>query len=59
MGIEDYFSEKAICLIEWPELGSITLADLSCHIAIQGDSRAIKLVANTEIGQTILGRLQK
>lgn len=59
MGIEDYFSEKAICLIEWPELGNITVADLSCYIAIQGESRTIKLIANTEVGQTILGQLQK
>lgn len=59
MGIQDYFSDNSICLIEWPELGNLSIADLSCYIEMQGESRVIKLVANTEIGQTILERMQK
>ena len=57
MGIQDYFMPEAICIIEWPELGHLNNADLSCHIAMQGDGRAIKLVAETETGKMILERL--
>lgn len=58
MGIQDYFIPQAICLIEWPEIGHLPVADLCCYLEIQGDSRTIKLLANTEIGAMILGGLQ-
>ncbi len=60
MGIQDYFIPKAICIIEWPEQGDglLPVPDVSCYISIQGDSREIKLMAQTTDGETILQRLQ-
>lgn len=60
MGIQDYFIPKAICLIEWPEQGEglLPVSDVSCYISMQGDSREIKLTAQSTEGETILQRLQ-
>lgn len=59
MGIQDYFVAKAICLIEWPEQGHgfLPSADITCHIQTQGDSRELKITAQSIHGETILQRL--
>ncbi len=45
LGLEDYFSQKAICLIEWPEQAFQLLppADIFLRISIQGTQRRIEL----------------
>jgi tRNA threonylcarbamoyladenosine biosynthesis protein TsaE len=60
LGIQDYFSENAICLIEWPEYGEGVLpkADLSCHIDLESEGRHVKLVAHSAQGQHILQRFK-
>ncbi len=60
MGVQDYFMAKTICLIEWPEKGGsiLPVPDLSCYISMQGDSREIKMIAQSVNGETILQRLQ-
>jgi tRNA threonylcarbamoyladenosine biosynthesis protein TsaE len=60
IGIRDYFTPKSICLIEWPEYGEGVLpsADLACFIEIQGEKRAIKLIAQSPIGDGIIERMQ-
>lgn len=59
IGIQDYFSKDAICLIEWPEKGSSLLppADLSCYITITRQGRELRLEALSERGETILNLL--
>lgn len=59
IGITDYFSNEAICLIEWAELGADLLpeSDLTCYIAIKDDERILQLDANTKKGEQLLKRL--
>ena len=56
IGVQDYFTETAIILAEWPERGGELLrtADLSCYIIGQSAGRELRLVAQTGLGQTIL-----
>lgn len=59
MGIQDYFKDNAICLIEWPEKGEHVLPqpDLILNIEMHAMGRQIKWVATSEHGKTILQRL--
>ncbi|MEO8401939.1 MAG: tRNA (adenosine(37)-N6)-threonylcarbamoyltransferase complex ATPase subunit type 1 TsaE [Gammaproteobacteria bacterium] len=60
IGIQDYFSPKTICLIEWPEAASGMLppADLHCYIELDSMQRKVKLVPNSAHGKTILHRFE-
>ena len=59
IGIQDYFTQNAICLIEWPDkgLGILPPADLSCYIEAHEAGREIQIEAHTAEGKTILQRL--
>lgn len=59
IGIKDYFIPKAICLIEWPDMGAGMLPppDLSCYIETCSVGRKVKLEAFSERGRAILKRL--
>ncbi len=59
IGIQDYFSLNAICLIEWPEKGAPLLptSDLSCYISFKDQGRELCLEAHSELGKKILERL--
>jgi len=56
IGIQDYFLEDAICLIEWPEKGSPLLStpDLDCYIDFAGQGREMRIVACSARGIVIL-----
>lgn len=60
MGIRDYFSPDAICLVEWPERGYGVLppSDLDIDIRYDGEQRQVMLSANSEYGQTLLSQLE-
>lgn len=60
MGIRDYFSDTAICLVEWPERGEGALprADIRIKIEHEGLGRRLLLCADTIPGKTVLSRLQ-
>jgi len=53
MGGRDYFSNDAVCLVEWPQRGAGWLAepDLEITIKYQEDGRELELVAHTEKGR--------
>lgn len=59
MGIQDYFHDQAICLIEWPEKGEgiLPAPDLLCDIEMHKDGRKMKCVAATDKGAAIIDRL--
>jgi len=61
VGIQEYFSETSICLIEWPEKGEPLLPkpDLSCYISIKDQGRELRVEAYSERGERILKRLGK
>ncbi len=56
MGIRDYFSSHAICLVEWPEKGQGMLppADVEIVLEYQSDARLVKLFAHSQRGQQII-----
>lgn len=60
MGIRDYFTDSAICLVEWPDRGAGILppADLVINIEREGAGRRLLLTAATEKGLAVLARLQ-
>lgn len=59
MGIRDYFVERNLCLIEWPERGEGVLPapDLRVVIALQGTGRRLELQAVNPALQTALAAL--
>ncbi len=58
-GIEDYFSDAAICLIEWPEQGekALPIPDIIFDFQCIAESRLVLGKAMTSLGQTILQQL--
>lgn len=61
IGIQEYFTPSAICLIEWPENGFPFLPqpDLACYIAFAKEGREIRLEAHSACGQEVLEKLLK
>ncbi len=59
IGIQDYFSAQARCLIEWPEKGFPLLPppDLTCKISIMDHARAITIIASSPLGEDCLKQL--
>ncbi|CAH0534617.1 tRNA threonylcarbamoyladenosine biosynthesis protein TsaE [Vibrio stylophorae] len=59
MGIRDYFSEDALCLVEWPQKGEGLLPnpDLIIHLHYDGEQRQARIDAASEYGQQILAQL--
>ena len=60
MGIRDYFSEQAICVVEWPEKGGefIPTPDLDVTLVYVGDARKVAINALSERGAMIVKKLQ-
>lgn len=60
MGIRDYFTPDAICLVEWPEKGHGLLPepDLDIDLRYQGEERVVKLTANNQYGCQLLEQLE-
>ncbi|ANS86648.1 tRNA (adenosine(37)-N6)-threonylcarbamoyltransferase complex ATPase subunit type 1 TsaE [Vibrio scophthalmi] len=60
MGIRDYFTPDAICLVEWPEkgVGMLPDADLDIDIRYNGEARVVELVANNDYGRRLLDQLE-
>lgn len=60
MGIRDYFTPDAICLVEWPEKGEGLLpsADLDIELRYNGEARIALLTANNEYGSQLLEQLE-
>ena len=59
IGLDDYFKQQAVCLIEWPEKGAPLLPtpDLACYITFMGAGRSLRLEAYSPAGQHILTSL--
>ncbi|WP_285164098.1 tRNA (adenosine(37)-N6)-threonylcarbamoyltransferase complex ATPase subunit type 1 TsaE [Shewanella goraebulensis] len=60
MGIRDYFTDKSISIIEWPDRGHGLLpdADLAIHLSYQGEQRQVELSGLTPSGQLIVDKLK-
>ncbi|WP_333005750.1 tRNA (adenosine(37)-N6)-threonylcarbamoyltransferase complex ATPase subunit type 1 TsaE [Vibrio coralliilyticus] len=60
MGIRDYFTPDAICLVEWPEKGQGLLprADLDIELRYDDEARVVDLTANNDYGSKLLEQLE-
>jgi len=61
MGGRDYFSDDAVCLVEWPQRGEGWLAkpDLKISLEYQADGRKVELQSDTEKGQRLIAKIKK
>jgi tRNA threonylcarbamoyladenosine biosynthesis protein TsaE len=61
MGIRDYFENSSLCLVEWSEKGEgfLPAADLDLFLEPEDLGRKITIFARTELGQSIVQRLQE
>ena len=60
LGVDEYFTSQALCLIEWPEkgLGLLPKPDLEIEMRVVGDtSRRLFVQSGTDKGVRALTRL--
>lgn len=59
MGMQDYLSHTAICIIEWPEKAAALLPppDLVCAMSIVDEGRRLHITAPSLLGKNILSAL--
>lgn len=59
LGGRDYFSEDAVCLVEWPQRGEGWLSepDMALTLSYQPDGRLVELNAHTQKGQDLVNKL--
>lgn len=59
MGLRDYFTADAICLIEWPSKGEGVLPepDLVLHLVYEGAGRLAELSAKSHAAQELLAKI--
>lgn len=60
MGIRDYFTPDALCLVEWPEKGKGLLPqpDISITLTYNDKQRSVQVNANTPVGEALLAKLE-
>lgn len=60
LGIRDYFDERSLSLIEWPERGEgiLPVADLEIVIRAEGTGRRLSWQYNTEKGRKLADSLK-
>jgi tRNA threonylcarbamoyladenosine biosynthesis protein TsaE len=58
-GFREYFNDRSICLVEWPEKAADTLpgADLLIRLEMAGEGRLARLKGITEVGKACMQRL--
>ena len=61
IGGRDYFSESAVCLVEWPQRGEGWLAqpDLEIMLNYQEDGRSVELTSHTDKGKQLSKQLSQ
>ena len=56
IGFRDYFSDNALCCIEWPERAGdyLSVADIEFTLSIKGAGREMKIDALSSAGAAVL-----
>jgi len=59
IGIQDYFAQEALFLVEWPEQGQgwLPMPDVSCYIELKANGREITMQADTPRGKDVLEKM--
>ncbi|WP_041411627.1 tRNA (adenosine(37)-N6)-threonylcarbamoyltransferase complex ATPase subunit type 1 TsaE [Shewanella pealeana] len=59
MGIRDYFTDRSLCIVEWPDRGHglLPCADVHIHIEYVNTGRQVELQALSPKGEQILAAL--
>jgi len=59
IGFRDYFSDEAICCIEWPEraCGSLLVCDLAFSLSVEGGGRRMTIKALSVKGEGMLSAM--
>lgn len=59
-GLDEYFQQGAVCLVEWPDKagGYLAPADLRIRLELPDSGRLARLSAHTEAGRTCLNALR-
>ncbi len=60
-GLDEYFNEASVCLVEWPEkaAGPLPVADIDITFEFSGDGRDLSVRAGSESGKACLDRLMQ
>jgi tRNA threonylcarbamoyladenosine biosynthesis protein TsaE len=58
-GLREYFNDRSVCIVEWPEKaeGCLPRPDLTVRLEFAGEGRTAKLTGQTEAGRRCLERL--
>ena len=61
IGIDEYFGENKLCLVEWPEkaIGYLPRHDLEITIDVLGEKRIIGVRSNSQSGEKICTQLNE
>lgn len=53
LGLRDYFTDRTLWLVEWPErvAGALPVPDLALRLELAGEGRSCRIEARTSIGQ--------
>lgn len=59
IGVSEYLSQEAVCMVEWPErgVGFLPEPDLAIKFEVQSQGRYLSVYAQTPLGQKILEHL--
>lgn len=59
MGIRDYFSDRSLCLVEWPQKGEgwLPAPDLTIEMTYRGEGRQLTVTAASPLGEGIIQEL--
>lgn len=60
MGIRDYFTDRSLCIVEWPDrgFGMLPNADLHVNLRYKESERQVTIEAKSAAGQIILNKLK-
>jgi tRNA threonylcarbamoyladenosine biosynthesis protein TsaE len=58
-GFREYFNDRSVCVVEWPEKAQAWLPrpDLTLRLAFAEPGRSARLTADTEAGRRCMERL--